>query len=63
MDLTRGTDRASLVWSPHPLLAGEGRVVAFDPPTGKESLRAYLTRCGVDLSGPVVVSVNGGVIP
>jgi len=55
--------QASLVWSPHPLLAAEGRVVAFDPPTGGESLHAYLTRLGVDLSGPVIVAVDRTVIP
>jgi hypothetical protein len=55
--------QASLVWSPHPLLAGEGRVIAFDPPTGAETLHAYLTRLGVDLSGPVIVAVDRAVIP
>ncbi|WP_298621804.1 host specificity factor TipJ family phage tail protein [uncultured Zoogloea sp.] len=55
--------QAALVWSPHPLIAGEGRVVAFDPPTGAESLQDYLTRLGVDLSGPVIVAVDRTVIP
>lgn len=55
--------QASLVWSPHPLLAGEGRVIAFDPPTGAETLHAYLVRLGVDLSGPVIVAVDRAVIP
>jgi len=54
---------AALVWSPHPLMPGEGRVIEFTPPTGAESLRAYLTRCGVDLSGPVIVTVDRTVIP
>lgn len=55
--------QAALVWSPHPLLASEGRVIAFDAPTGAESLHDYLIRLGVDLSGPVIVSVDRAVIP
>lgn len=54
--------QAALVWSPHPLLAAEGRVVAFDPPSGTESLHDYLVRLGVDLSGPVIVAVDRSVI-
>lgn len=54
---------AALVWCPHPLVASEGRVVEVSPPTGSETLRAYLQRLGVDLSGPVIVSVDRAVIP
>ena len=60
---TPARNQASLVWSPHPLLAAEGRVIEFDPPTGNESLHSYLGRMGVDLSGPVIVSVDRSVIP
>lgn len=60
---TSAKRHAALVWSPHPLLAGEGRIVEFSPPTGAESLHAYLVRCGVDLSGPVIVTVDRTVIP
>ncbi len=54
---------ASLVWCPHPLVPSEGRVVEMSPPTGSETLRAYLQRLGVDLSGPVIVAIDRTVIP
>ena len=44
-------------------LPAPGPVNRFDPPTGAETLHAYLVRLGVDLSGPVIVAVDRAVIP
>ena len=50
--------KATLVYSPHPLLVDAGRVIAHTAAIEGESLAQYLRRHGVDTAGPLVVTVN-----
>ena len=56
-------ERASLIYSPHPLLLEAGRVVRSEAPLPGETLACYLVRNGVDITRPIVVAVNGDAIP
>lgn len=53
---------ASLVWSPHPLLADAGRVIRYERPEPGETLAAFLERLSVDTSGAVVVAVDERIV-
>lgn len=53
----------TLVWSPHPLLAGAGRQLIHIPFWPAESVAAYLTRLGVPVSDrPVILALNDKII-
>lgn len=56
--------QASLVFSPHPLLASADRRVIYTPPMPGQSIAQYLDHVGLNLASmPVVLTLNGEVIP